>query len=142
MSERAYLLANKFRNNRMYCKEVFAIHLLLVLGSLSGISCSSEREQYEYCQQDTMRRDCPNPPCSGPYECVAFCIREYPVYEQGIANAPASGMGSWCDDLDIEGYGEFCFQNQDVDDCKQWCDDHGHQCQAKEVADLSDTRPM
>ena len=45
----------------------------------------------EYCPDDPLREWCnTDHNCSGPFECVSYCIRLYP----GGSGVPSSGMGS------------------------------------------------
>ena len=101
--------------------------LLALLAASVGSSCEELQmplDDPSYCPADPMTAECPRGTCSGPYECISYCIRYFPEGE----SIPAAGMGAWCDDARVPELGGFCRDNPGVVGCPQWCDDHPGEC--------------
>jgi len=96
-------------------------------------SCTAPIPLTDYCPGDPMRAWCnAERDCSGPYECVSYCIRRLP----DRTGVPDSGMGSWCDDPALpEDYGLFCAAHADVGGCGGYCQDHPGTCEVEADGD-------
>jgi len=85
----------------------------------------------DVCPGDPMHPTCRSAACSGPYECVSYCVRYHPEGE----NIPDEGLGSWCDDARVPDFGEFCPGHDEVAGCEDWCEDHPDRCGATSDGD-------
>ena len=99
---------------------------MAVLGLCSG--CPSELATLDrVCPGDPMVPECRSVGCAGPYECISYCVQNYPDSE-GI---PTGGRGSWCDDPRVPvDFGDFCSDHDDVLGCTDWCAGHEGRCHA------------
>jgi len=105
------------------------IHLAILLVSLQLLAGCDDDLQLPlddpaYCPADPMLAECPQGTCSGPYECISYCLRYHPEGE----SIPGDGMGSWCDDSRVPGFGDFCRDHPEVIGCTDWCSAHPGQC--------------
>jgi hypothetical protein len=100
--------------------------LVLVVCVVAGCSQPAQ-DLTQWCPGDPTRQWCPEGEgeCSGPYECLSYCIVHHPEGE----NIPDTGMGSWCDDPRIPAFGDFCRDYLDaVAGCSDWCAAHADLC--------------
>ncbi len=94
---------------------------VLALGPvIIAVSCWRARPGLdEYCPDDPLAPTCPGSFDCRPYECLSYCVRHDMV---GDPASPATGMGSWCHELDDEDVRAVCCANPEVAGCETYED--------------------